>query len=328
MRIIFVTGGAGFIGSAFVRLVLDEQPDVSIVNYDALTYAGNPANLPEPGIGRHTFVNGNICDVDKLISSIPDGCEAIFNFAAETHVDRSIVSAERFLQTNIIGTQALIDAARERGIRRFIQVSTDEVFGGLPDDDMLFNDNSPMKPSSPYAASKAAAELLVRAAQHTFGFDAVITRSGNNYGPRQHPEKLIPLVITNALDDQAVPVYGDGLNTRDWIYVSDHCRGVWLAFEKGRSGEAYNFGGRNERTNISVINEILDAMGKPRGLAEFVTDRPGHDRRYAIDASKAEKELGWRPMVRWEEGLSKTIQWYRDNPDWLESVRESVSLQS
>jgi dTDP-glucose 4,6-dehydratase len=241
MKTIFVTGGAGFIGSAFVRLVLDEHPEFRVIDYDSLTYAGNLENLVGLDPNRHHFTKGDICDRIAVLDAVPEGCEAIFNFAAESHVDRSIHSADEFLRTNIIGTQVLLDAARERGARRFVQVSTDEVMGSLPDDsDDLFTEESPLRPNSPYAASKAGAEFVLRAARETFGVDTVITRCGNNYGPRQFPEKLIPLMISNAINDQPLPIYGDGKNVRDWIYVEDHCRAIWLAYEKGLSGEAYN----------------------------------------------------------------------------------------
>jgi dTDP-glucose 4,6-dehydratase len=322
MKQIFVTGAAGFIGSAFVRMVLDEQPGFSIVNYDALTYAGNLENLAGLDEQRHRFIKGDICDREAVMAAMPGGCEAVFNFAAESHVDRSIASADEFLRTNIIGTQVLLDAARAKGVRRFVQVSTDEVMGTLPDgSDEYFTEESPLRPNSPYAASKAAAEMVVRAAQETFGVDAVITRCGNNYGPRQFPEKLIPLMIANAMNDEALPVYGDGRNVRDWIYVEDHCRAIWLAYEKGRHGEAYNIGARNERENIDVVRAILDALGKPHDLIKFVEDRPGHDRRYAIDPTKAETELEWAPRVQWEDGLANTIRWYQENQAWVDHVR-------
>jgi dTDP-glucose 4,6-dehydratase len=322
MKQIFVTGAAGFIGSAFVRMVLDEQPGFSIVNYDALTYAGNLENLAGLDEQRHRFIKGDICDREAVMAAMPGGCEAVFNFAAESHVDRSIASADEFLRTNIIGTQVLLDAARAKGVRRFVQVSTDEVMGTLPDgSDEYFTEESPLRPNSPYAASKAAAEMVVRAAQETFGVDAVITRCGNNYGPRQFPEKLIPLMIANAMNDEALPVYGDGRNVRDWIYVEDHCRAIWLAYEKGRGGEAYNIGARNERENIDVVRAILDALGKPHDLIKFVEDRPGHDRRYAIDPTKAETELEWAPRVQWEDGLANTIRWYQENQAWVDHVR-------
>jgi dTDP-glucose 4,6-dehydratase len=318
----FVTGGAGFIGSAFIRLVLHDDPDAEITNFDALTYAGNLENLSDVNHGHHTFIRGNICSADEVLSALPDTCDAIFNFAAESHVDRSIHSAEKFLQTNVVGTQVLLDAARAKGVRRFVQISTDEVMGSLPEDsDEYFTEDSPLQPNSPYAASKAAAEFMVRAARETFGLDAVITRCGNNYGPRQFPEKLIPLMIANAMNDEPLPVYGDGRNVRDWIYVDDHCRAIWLVFEKGASGEAYNIGARNERHNIDVVKSLLDALGKPHSLIKFVADRLGHDRRYAIDPEKAETELGWKPQLTWEDGLETTIDWYRENAAWVDHVR-------
>ncbi len=322
MRKIFVTGGAGFIGSAFVRQVLEEQPDVEIVDFDALTYAGNLENLAGLDHARHSFIKGDICDRAAVLEAMPEGCDAVFNFAAESHVDRSIHSADEFLRTNIIGTQVLLDAARAKGVRRFVQVSTDEVMGSLPEDDSaFFTEASPLEPNSPYAASKAAAEFVVRAARETFGVDAVITRCGNNYGPRQFPEKLIPLMIANAMNDEPLPVYGDGQNVRDWIFVDDHCRAIWLAYEKGKPGDAYNIGARNERRNLEVVRSILDALGKPESLIRYVDDRLGHDRRYAIDPAKAETELGWRPRVTWEEGLAATIAWYRENQAWVEHIR-------
>lgn len=322
MKSIFVTGGAGFIGSAFIRMLLTQTPDVQIVNLDALTYAGNLENLKDVDPERHTFVKGDICDRTLVLDSLPDGCDAIFNFAAESHVDRSIHSADEFLRTNIIGTQVLLDAARAKNVRRFIQISTDEVMGSLADNsDDFFTEASTLQPNSPYAASKAGAEFVVRAAQETFGVDAVITRCGNNYGPRQFPEKLIPLMIANAMNDEPLPVYGDGKNVRDWIFVDDHSRAIWLAYELGISGQAYNIGARNERQNIEVVLSLLDALGKPHSLIKFVTDRLGHDRRYAIDPTKAETELGWKPQTTWEEGLSKTIAWYLDNQDWVNHIR-------
>lgn len=322
MTTLFVTGGAGFIGSAFVRLALAERSDVSLVDYDALTYAGNIENLVGVDEDRHTFIKGDICDREAVLAAVPEGCDAIINFAAESHVDRSILSADEFLRTNIIGTQVLLDAARAKGVRRFVQVSTDEVMGSLPDDgDDYFTEESPLQPNSPYAASKAGAEFVVRAARETHGTDTVITRCGNNYGPRQFPEKLIPLMIANAMNDQPLPVYGDGKNVRDWIHVDDHCRAVWLAYEKGRSGEVYNIGARNEQHNIDVVKSILDALGKPHSLIKFVEDRLGHDRRYAIDPTKAETDLGWRPKVSWQAGLESTIAWYRENQAWVEHIR-------
>lgn len=321
----FVTGGAGFIGSAFVKLLLDEFPNCRIINYDALTYAGNLDNLENLDNSRHQFVRGDITDPEGVLTSLPVGCDAIINFAAESHVDRSISSAAEFLRTNIIGTNVLLDAARERGVRRFVQVSTDEVMGSLPDDDSsFFTEESPFAPNSPYAASKAAAEHVVRAARHTFGIDTVITRCGNNYGPRQFPEKFLPLAIANALNDQPIPVYGDGQNVRDWIYVEDHCRAVLRVMQDGTPGATYNIGARNQRRNIDVVTSLLETLGKPRTLIKFVKDRPGHDRRYAIDPSKAEAELGWQPVESWETGLQKTIDWYLKNNEWMERARSGA----
>lgn len=322
MQTIFVTGGAGFIGSAFIRMVLGEQPETHVVDLDALTYAGNLENLSGIDEGRHTFIKGDICDRALVMKAIPEECDVIFNFAAESHVDRSIDSPDEFLRTNILGTQVLLDAARAKNVRRFVQVSTDEVMGSLADDsDDLFTESFPLMPNSPYAASKASAELVVRAARETHGIDAVITRCGNNYGPRQFPEKLIPLMIANALEDKPLPVYGDGKNVRDWIFVDDHARAVWLAFEKGVSGEVYNIGARNEKHNIDVVTSLLDELKKPHSLIKYIEDRKGHDRRYAIDPTKAETELGWKPQINWSSGLRQTIDWYLDNQSWVDNVR-------
>ena len=322
MKRVFVTGGAGFIGSAFVRMILNETTDVRVVNFDALTYAGNLENLQGIGGPNYEFIKGDICDRDAVLDALPEDCDALFNFAAESHVDRSIHSADEFLKTNIIGTQVLLDAARERKVRRFVQVSTDEVMGTLPEDESaFFTESSPLQPNSPYAASKAAAEFVVRAARKTFSLDTVITRCGNNYGPRQFPEKLIPLMIANAMNDDPLPVYGDGKNVRDWIFVDDHCSAIWMAYEKGSPGEVYNIGARNVIPNIDVVHSLLDALGKPRSLVKYVTDRLGHDRRYAIDPTKAETELGWAPKVSWEEGLRITIDWYRENQAWVNNIR-------
>lgn len=322
MKKYFVTGGAGFIGSAFIHIVLAETSDVEIVNFDALTYAGNLDNLKGVDESRHTFVKGDICDQSAVLAALPENADAIINFAAESHVDRSIASANEFVLTNVLGTQILLDAARAKNVKRFCQVSTDEVMGSLPEDEnAFFTETSPLAPNSPYSASKAAAEHFVRAAQHTFGLDTVITRCGNNYGPRQFPEKLIPLMIANALNDEPLPVYGDGQNVRDWIYVDDHARAVWGVCERGKAGEIYNIGARNEQKNLDVVKSLLDAVGKPHSLIKFVTDRLGHDRRYAIDPAKIETELNWRPRETWESGLQKTIDWYLENQDWVNRIR-------
>ena len=325
MHTLFVTGGAGFIGSAFVRLLLRERPDCRITNFDALTYAGNPDNLKGVDQERHRLVIGDVADSSAVLAALDTGTDAIINFAAESHVDRSIICADNFLRANVVGTQVLLDAAREKGVKRFLQVSTDEVMGSLAEDqDAYFTESSNFAPNNPYAASKAAAEHLVRAAHHTFGLHTVITRCGNNYGPRQFPEKFIPLALSNAINDSPIPVYGDGLNVRDWIYVDDHCRAILLALEKGPSGSLYNVGARNEQRNLDVVESLLDALGKPRSLIRFVKDRPGHDRRYAIDPTLVETQLGWRPRETWESGLRKTIDWYAANPAWIARVRDGA----
>jgi len=325
MRKFFVTGGAGFIGSAFVRLLLDEIPTCEITNLDALTYAGNLDNLDGLDNSRHHFVKGDIADGAAVLDALAPDTEVVVNFAAESHVDRSIVSADEFIRTNVLGTQVLLDCARARGVHRFVQVSTDEVMGSLAEDEQaFFSEDSPFRPNSPYAASKAAAEHLVRAAHHTFGLDTVITRCGNNYGPRQFPEKFLPLMLANAMGDEPIPLYGDGQNVRDWIFVDDHCRAILLALNKGRSGAVYNVGARNERRNIDVAGSVLNQLGKPQSLIKFVKDRPGHDRRYAIDPSLVESELGWRPVETWETGLRKTIEWYQSNPEWVERARSGA----
>lgn len=321
----FITGGAGFVGSAFVRLLLDEVSSCQVTNFDALTYAGNLDNLEGLDDSRHHFVRGDIANREAVLAALSPECDVVVNFAAESHVDRSISWAEEFLRTNTVGTQVLLDCARVRGVRRFVQISTDEVMGSLAETDAaFFMEDSPFAPNSPYAASKAAAEHLVRAAHHTFGLDTVITRCGNNYGPRQFPEKFLPLALSNAFNDQPIPVYGDGRNVRDWIYVDDHCRAILLAAENGRAGAVYNIGARNERRNIEVVESLLEKIGKPRSLIRFVKDRPGHDRRYAIDPSLIESELGWRPRETWESGLKKTLDWYSENSRWLERARSGA----
>lgn len=325
MSVFFVTGGAGFIGSAFVRLALNCIPASEVINFDALTYAGNLDNLKGLDESRHHFVQGDIANREAVLAALSEGTEAIINFAAESHVDRSIHSASEFIRTNVLGTQVLLDAARERRVKRFLHISTDEVMGSLTEDEnTFFTEDSPFRPNSPYAASKAAAEHLVRAAHHTFGLDTVITRCGNNYGPRQFPEKFLPLMISNALKDEPIPLYGDGLNVRDWIYVDDHCRAILQVLEKGRTGQVYNIGARNEQRNIDVVKSVLEALGKPGSLIRFVKDRPGHDRRYAIDPTPVESELGWRPRETWASGLRKTIDWYQASGDWIDRVRSGA----
>lgn len=319
---VLVTGGAGFIGSNLIRYIIAHR-DWRVVNLDALTYAGNLENLRDVERNeRYHFVHGRIEDavlVRRVLEQYNVG--GIIHCAAESHVDRSILSAEPFIETNVRGTLVLLEAARAHGVERFIHVSTDEVYGSLGPDDPPFTEESPLRPNSPYAASKAAADCLVRAFVHTYGFPAIITRCSNNYGPYQFPEKLIPLMITNALENKPLPVYGDGQQVRDWIYVEDHCRGLVAAYERGRVGETYNFGGQSERRNIEVVRAILRALGKPESLIEYVADRPGHDRRYAIDCRKALQELRWAPTVAFEEGLERTIDWYQRNQAWIDSVR-------
>jgi dTDP-glucose 4,6-dehydratase len=325
MTRLLVTGGAGFIGSSFIRLALAEIPDCEIINFDALTYAGNADNLAGFDPARHHFIHGDIADSGAVLAALHGGADAIVNFAAESHVDRSILSADAFIRTNVLGTQVLLDCARERNVRRFMHISTDEVMGSLAeDDDAFFTEDSPFRPNSPYAASKAAAEHLVRAAHHTFNLNTVVTRCGNNYGPRQFPEKFFPLMLANALKDESIPVYGDGLNVRDWIYVEDHCRALLQVLQKGRAGAVYNIGARNQRRNLDVARSVLAILNKPDSLISYVKDRPGHDRRYAIDPSLVEREIGWRPRETWESGVRKTIDWYRNNAAWLERVRSGA----
>jgi dTDP-glucose 4,6-dehydratase len=318
---LLVTGGAGFIGGNFVRFLLDQEPEIELVNLDALTYAGNLASirdcLEQP---RHRFVRGSITDGDLVLDLIRrHRIDGVINFAAESHVDRSIVGAKVFIDTNVGGTLTLLEAARAAGVKRFLQVSTDEVYGSLGAAG-FFREDTPIQPNSPYSASKAGADLLVRAFHHTHGLDTVTTRCSNNYGPYQFPEKMIPLMIRNALQDKSLPVYGDGQNVRDWIHVMDHCRAVWAVFQRGRAGEVYNIGGNSERTNLQVVTALLRALGKPESLITYVKDRPGHDRRYAIDAGKIRTEVGWTPTVAFEPGLADTVAWYLANPVWLEQV--------
>jgi dTDP-glucose 4,6-dehydratase len=321
MKRILVTGGAGFIGSNFVRMVLSEHLDCLIVNLDRLTYAGNLGNLAEfMEHENHKFVKGDICDgilIERIIAE--HGIEAIVNFAAESHVDRSITEPKIFIETNIAGTLTLLEAARDKKLEKFVQISTDEVYGALGPEGQ-FTEHTPLSPNSPYSASKAAADLLVGAFGHTWGVKYNITRCSNNYGPYQFPEKLIPLMINNALNDRDLPVYGDGLYVRDWIYVYDHCTAVWQVLQKAPPGEIYNIGGCNEKANLEVIDLILNRLDKPKSLIKHVTDRPGHDRRYAIDAGKIINELGWHPSVCFEEGINKTMDWYLQNQNWLTNI--------
>ncbi len=324
---VIVTGGCGFIGSNFILHMLQSHSDVSIINLDLLTYAGNLENLQDtaPYGERYRFVRGDIADkevVDSLASGKPD---AIINFAAESHVDRSILDSSSFVQTNVMGTQVMLDACRRHGVERFLQVSTDEVYGSLGDAG-AFTELSPLAPNSPYAASKAGADLLVRSYHKTHGMNAVITRCSNNYGPYQFPEKLIPLMISNALQDKKLPVYGDGLNVRDWIHVTDHCRALDMVLREGRSGEVYNIGSNSEFTNMQIVKHILKRLDKPDSLIEFVTDRPGHDRRYAIDASKLQQDLKWEPLIDFHPGMDQTIMWYVEHEEWWKRIKSGEYL--
>ncbi len=318
---VLVTGGCGFIGSNFIRFLLNQHPHDQVVNLDKLTYAGNPENLADlEGSPRYRFVQADICDRAAVVNAIRQGAvEAIVNFAAESHVDRSILGPSIFVETNIGGTNVLLEAARECSISRFIQISTDEVYGSLGESGM-FTESTPLHPNSPYAASKASADLLVQAYHHTFGLSAIITRCSNNYGPYQFPEKLIPLVIARAMENNEVPVYGDGLNVRDWIYVDDHCAAINAVLRMGVPGEVYNIGGHNEWKNIDIVRLILKELGKPESLIKFVKDRPGHDRRYAMDASKIGRDLGWMPSMTFEKGIRATLDWYRTNEPWWRRI--------
>ena len=318
---IIVTGGAGFIGSNFVRMILDEQKETFIVNLDSLTYAGNLGNLEGYLDNKnHKFIKGDICDgnlVENLIDEYK--IDAIINFAAESHVDRSLVNPGVFIDTNVTGTLTLLKAALEKNIGRFLQVSTDEVYGSLGKEGM-FTEQTPISPNSPYSASKAAADHLVCAFGHSWGLKYNITRCSNNYGQYQFPEKMIPLMINNALNDKDLPMYGDGLYVRDWLYVYDHCTAIWKVLTEADPGEIYNIGGNNEKTNLEVVNILLDRLGKDTSLIKYVKDRPGHDRRYAIDSAKIMNELNWAPSVTFEEGIEKTIDWYLQNENWLQTV--------
>ena len=317
---IFVTGGAGFIGSNFIRHVLGEKRDWSVVNYDKLTYAGNLANLEAVAQNpRYAFIRGDICDASALEHGLR-GCDAIVHFAAESHVDRSIYEPAASIETNVKGTFVLLQVARKLNIARFVHISTDEVYGDLPSG-AFANEDSVLHPSSPYSASKAGSDLLVRSYVRTYNFPAIITRSSNNYGPYQFPEKFLPLMITNALDEKPLPIYGDGLQQRDWLHVEDNCRGILAVLERGQVGEVYNVGGLHVIENLTMARRLLHAMGKPETLLAYVKDRPGHDRRYALDCSKIGKQLGWKPSIPLDDGLRQTIDWYRANADWVAQIR-------
>ncbi len=328
MKNILVTGGAGFIGSNFVRYFLRAHQNVRVVNFDKLTYAGNLENLTDLADDpRYIFVRGDICDRALVNETCAEyGVDTIIHFAAESHVDRSILESAAFVQTNVVGTHVLLEVARERAVERFLHVSTDEVYGSLGDTG-AFTEETPLHPNSPYAASKASSDLLALAYHHTYNFPVVITRCSNNYGPYQFPEKLIPLMIINALNNKPLPVYGDGLNVRDWLYVEDHCSAVDRALLRGRAGEVYNIGGENEWKNIDLVKLLLRTLGKPESLIQFVKDRPGHDRRYAMDASKIRRELGWSPVHTFEQGLKETVRWYLENRGWWERVMTGEYLE-
>jgi dTDP-glucose 4,6-dehydratase len=320
---LFVTGAAGFIGSNFVRHMLAAHRDIHIVNFDALTYAGNLENLSDvEKDARHVFIRGDISRVEDIRAVFQKNrFDAVINFAAESHVDRSLhLGAEQFIHTNVLGTQILLDASREYDVKRFVQISTDEVYGSLGSEGR-FSETTPVAPNNPYSATKASADFLVRAAHHSHGVNAVITRCSNNFGPYQFPEKLIPLMIANALEDKPLPVYGDGLHVRDWIYVLDHCSAIDAVLRKGKAGEVYNIGSMNDVPNLHVVKQILAILHKPESLIQFVKDRPGHDRRYAMDAVKIQRELGWKPAHSFDEGLKLTVDWYLGHKQWLDRVR-------
>jgi dTDP-glucose 4,6-dehydratase len=317
---VVITGGCGFIGSNLIRWLLTHRPDWRIINFDKLTYAGNLENLAGIPIDRYQFVQGDITDRAAVTKVIQQGVDYVLHLAAESHVDRSIQDASPFITTNVLGTQVLLDVSKAAGVKRFVQVSTDEVYGTLGPTG-LFTEETPLQPNSPYSASKAAADLLVRSYYHTYHMNVVTTRCSNNYGAYQFPEKLIPLFVSNLVNDQQVPVYGDGQQVRDWIHVDDHCRGIVAACEQGKPGEVYNFGGEAERTNMQLTRELLRILKKPDTLIKYVADRPGHDRRYAIDCSKAKRELGWTPTVKFEAGLEQTVAWYLANKNWVDHIR-------
>jgi dTDP-glucose 4,6-dehydratase len=321
MQRLLITGGAGFIGSNFIHYILERFPDYEVVNLDKLTYAGNLENLARlAGEPRYRFVQGDIADRELVGSILISGIDAVVHFAAESHVDRSILAASEFVRTNVLGTLNLMETCRREKVKRFLQISTDEVYGSLGASG-AFSEQSPIEPNSPYAASKAAADMLVRSYCHTHGFPGIITRCSNNYGPFQFPEKLIPLLITNALADMPLPIYGDGLYVRDWIHVRDHCAAVERVLHHGKEGEVYNIGARQEMPNLEIVRMILRALNKGESLIKHVQDRPGHDRRYAIDPFKLEHDLNWRPEIPFDEGLKKTIDWYRENSSWTAHIR-------
>lgn len=324
---LFVTGGAGFIGSNFIQYMLKKYSDISIINFDKLTYAGNLESLKSvENLPNYSFVKGDICN-SELVNQViqQEKVDVIVNFAAESHVDRSISDPTIFVHTNVVGTQVLLEAARTNKIYKYIQISTDEVYGTLGETG-YFTEESPIAPNSPYSASKAGADLLVRSYHETFGMNVNITRCSNNYGPFHFPEKLVPLIITNALENKQIPVYGDGLNVRDWLYVADHATAIDLVIQKGKPGEVYNIGGHNEKCNIDIVNLILNTLEKPAELIKYVDDRLGHDRRYAIDPSKISLELGWKPKYTFESGIKQTIEWYLSNKEWWSNIKSKVYI--
>jgi dTDP-glucose 4,6-dehydratase len=326
---ILVTGGCGFIGSNFIRYFLKSYPNDALINVDKLTYAGNIENLSDLSQSpRYYFIRGDITDGPRMEELINKGVDAIINFAAESHVDRSIEDPSAFMKTNVFGTFVLLEAVRKvfpKQQIRFVHISTDEVYGSLSETG-AFTEETPLAPNSPYSASKAGADMLVRTYHRTYGLPTVITRCSNNFGPYQFPEKLIPLMISNAIEDKELPIYGDGMHVRDWIYVEDHCRALDVVLHHGREGEVYNIGGRSERANLVVAQTILDRLGKPHSLIRFVTDRPGHDRRYAIDFSKIERELAWKPSVSFEEGIDRTVEWYQAHREWWKKIKTEEYL--
>ncbi|SFT19832.1 dTDP-glucose 4,6-dehydratase [Paenibacillus sp. BC26] len=321
-----VTGGAGFIGSNYLQYMIAKYPGYTFINVDALTYAGNPANLMSiANLPNYRFVQADIADRAAMEPIFAEGIDAVVHFAAESHVDRSISQPDIFIRTNVLGTQTLLDLAKQYDVAKFVHISTDEVYGTLGDTG-LFTESTPLAPNSPYSASKAGSDLLVRAYHETYGMNVNITRCSNNYGPYQFPEKLIPLMIQRALAGQPLPVYGDGLNVRDWLHVEDHCSAIDRVLHAGRPGEVYNVGGNNERSNIQVVSTILSELGKPESLISFVQDRLGHDRRYAIDADKIRTELGWTPKYDYQSGIKSTIQWYLNHQAWIEHIRSGAYL--
>lgn len=324
---VLITGGCGFIGSNYIHYLMQQESDIHIINLDALTYAGNLSNIESlTNHPRYEFVKADITDREAVRSVMQQSVTDVIHFAAESHVDRSIHDSGPFVRTNVLGTQILLDAAREQQVKRFIHVSTDEVYGSLGSTG-YFTEETPLAPNSPYSASKAGSDLLVRSYHETFKLPTIITRCSNNYGPYQFPEKLIPLFVSNLMRDESVPVYGDGQNVRDWIHVSDHCRAIHRVWRDGRVGEVYNIGGQCEKTNLELTHTLLQIMDKPKSLIRYVQDRPGHDLRYAIDCTKMERELGWKPQISFEQGLRDTVEWYHTHTNWVETIRSGEYMR-